>query len=265
MMVRIIRSTAAAPNTLLKEMTAEKGEGNLAWLHRQGDPDGIILIGGSSVADFRIRVAQSTVRGDMLPSLWSLCGILVGGGMFASVPLDLRQGAGRATADDVSAIPQTNGVRMCALADFDDPVRYPNLAYVRFAQAHVEAHNDITRVQSDRTSIDVPALMVPWLAYIWGVTGASNPLSQGLGLPSAAFVETVFAMAGFELTPGLSSTSSCPEAIWQSAKWWTAFYEGTTSDSRSPKTGGKEEEGKAVGMVPRGACVVRQPAAAAIS
>ena len=61
--------------------------------------------------------------------------------------------------------------------------------------------------------------MLPWLAFLWGVSGSTNPLLSGTGLPSSAFVETVFAMAGFELTPGLSSASSCPEAIWQSAKW----------------------------------------------
>jgi len=40
------------------------------------------------------------------------------------------------------------------------------------------------------------------------------------GMPSAAMLETAYATNGFDLTPGLESRSSCPEAIWQSASWW---------------------------------------------
>ncbi len=80
-------------------------------------------------------------------------------------------------------------------------------------------------------------------------------IDDGIGLPSSAFVETVFAMANFELTPGLSSASSCPEAIWQSAKWWTGFYKSVAdSDDARKKT--------AVAMVPEGCYIVRQPSAA---
>src|SRR5689334_11539156 len=75
--------------------------------------------------------------------------------------------------------------------------------------------------------------------------GLEQSLSQRCrpaGLPSAAFVETVFARSGFELTPGLSSASSCPEAIWQSAKWWTNYYE---------DPGAGDQSGGSVAMVPR--------------
>jgi hypothetical protein len=37
-------------------------------------------------------------------------------------------------------------------------------------------------------------------------------------------LEVVFGAAGFDLTPGLESRSSCPEAIWQAAKWWHEYY-----------------------------------------
>jgi hypothetical protein len=32
-------------------------------------------------------------------------------------------------------------------------------------------------------------------------------------------------MAEVELTPGLATASSCPEAIYQAAKWWHRYYE----------------------------------------
>ena len=96
--------------------------------------------------------------------------------------------------------------------------------------------------------------MLPWLSYIWICGKASNPLTDGLGLPSAAFVETVYGIAGIELTPGLASATSCPEAIWQAAKYWHAFYKeaAKTDSARNAKQ-----------QVPTGQYAVRQKAAAA--
>ena len=260
-MTMISRSTTNNPNPGLKEKPGQQGQGNLAWLSGLGEEDGvrldengIILWGGSSLADFRVRIAQSRARNDMLPSFWSGCGILLGGGKFASVPLDLKPDpsdpAGR---DPISAVPSRNAVRMCSLEAYDSPEWYPNVAVIRFAEKHADVHDHIARLQSDRSIIDLAALILPWLGYVWGISGSDNPLAKGLGLPSAAFVETVFAMAGFELTPGLASASSCPEAIWQSAKWWTDFYDAITAD---PST-----SAKAVAMTPKGYFVVRQSSA----
>ena len=257
------RSPSEDPNRGLKEDKPRRSEGNVAWLKRHGDADGIILLGGSSLADFRVRVAQSHLRHDLLPSHWSFCGILLGEGVLASVPFDLAS---------VSAVPACNGVRMCPLADYDDPKQYPNVAVIRFAEVHEHVRRDIDRVRTDRSLLDLPALMLPWLGYIWGVPDATNPLPKGIGLPSAAFVETVFAMAGFELTPGLSSASSCPEAIWQSAKWWTDYYEAVSARAGGAAGGNSAPQGpapvpaaapvveppSAIPMVPSGAFVLRQ-------
>jgi hypothetical protein len=85
------------------------------------------------------------------------------------------------------------------------------------------------------------------------VGDVGNPLTNGKGLPGAVFAETAFGIGGIELTPGLASASSCPEAIWQSAKWWRAFYEETSKTKISSNP---------TGMVPTGCFVMRQPAAA---
>jgi len=263
------RSQAREPNTALREEKPEAGEGNRSWLKRKGDADGLILLGGTSVADFRIRFAQSQLRGDLTPALWSRCGILLADGVFATVPLDVS---------DVSAVPSTNGVAYCPLNDVDDPKRFPNVAVIRFARTHDNAIRDIERVMGDRSLIDLPALMLPWLGYVWAATGATNPLSSGIGLPAAAFVETVFAMAGFELTPGLSSAASCPEAIWQSAKWWADYYESATKDREQAISRVAEAESAAgvtsaataerldaaVPMIPTGFSIVRQRAASVV-
>ncbi len=237
------------------ETARNKSVRNRKWLTDFGADDGILLLGGASLADFRIRVAQSALRGDMLPSFWSQCGVLMGGGKFASVPLDLAARAEKSEGevDDVSSIPRTNGVRICSLDEIDDPKRYPNIAVVCFATAHEKVVEFVDRVRHNRTVLDLPSLMLPWLGFIWGTSGAANPLLNGTGLPSSAFVETVYAMANVELTPGLSSASSCPEAIWQSAKWWGGFYASAAKSTRDKKG--------IVPMVPEGRYLIRQPSA----
>ena len=73
--------------------------------------------------------------------------------------------------------------------------------------------------------LDAQDLLLRWLAFIWGVGRTGNPLLDGQGIPSAAMLEVIFGAVGFDLTPGLESRSSCPEAIWQAAKWWHEYYE----------------------------------------
>ena len=77
-----------------------------------------------------------------------------------------------------------------------------------------------------RAVLDAIDLIVQWLAYVWGVARSANPLLDGLGIPSAAMLEIVIGASGFDLTPGLESRSSCPEAIWQAARWWHEYYTG---------------------------------------
>src|ERR687891_1736603 len=214
-------SQATTPNAALHEVPAQAGESNRAWLARQGASSGIILLGGSSLAHFRIRVAQSHVRSDLLPSCWSLAGVLEDAYTFASVPID--GGA------DASEVPRTNGVRSCRLDEYDDPVRFPNIAVVQFTDDMRAIHANVERVKSQRSVIDLPTLILPWLGFIWSAGRAGNPLLAGYGLPSSAFVEMLYGIAGIELTPGLSSAAGCPEAIWAAAKWWYPFYQAETA------------------------------------
>jgi hypothetical protein len=246
-MLAIRHSQATTPNESLQERPAREGESNREWLRNLGVSSGIILIGGSSLAHFRIRVAQSHVRTDLFPSFWSLAGILHDGETFASVPLD-----GRA---DPSDVPRINGIQTCRLDEYDNPKYFPNIAVLHFTDDVGPIHENIERLKSQRSVIDLPTLMLPWLGYIWSIGQAGNPLLAGNGLPSAAFVETVYGIAGVEVTPGLSSASSCPEAIWVAAKWWHQFYgEGT----------GVRDEAHAIARMPTGNFAVRQPAAAVV-
>ena len=233
----------------------KSGETNRAWLKRVGVTDGVILLGGASVSHFRIRVAQSHARADLQPSRWSLTGLLLNDKTFLSVPLEL--------CGESSEIALSNGVQTCNMADYDDPARFPNIAVIRFTKDADKILTNATLISGDREQkkpaqrgiVDLPAMMLPWLSYIWIAGKAGNPLTDGVGLPSAAFVETVYGMAGIELTPGLASSTSCPEAIWQSAKYWQDFYEGAAMSVN---------EQDATQQVPTGNYLVRQKAAAAI-
>jgi hypothetical protein len=97
-----------------------------------------------------------------------------------------------------------------------------------------EVERVLRKFEMQRSTLDAVELMVAWLAYLWGVGRASNPLAEGLGLPSATMIEYVLGGLQYELTPGLDSRSSCPEAIWQAAMWWHEYYE---------KAGGKKLTG----------------------
>ena len=247
-MISIQQSRAVSSNVALDEIDAQPDETNIAWLNRVGARDGLILLGGASVAHFRIRVAQSHARADSKPSAWSLVGMLLANQTFLSVPLELR--------GEASEIPLWNGVQVCKMADYDNPAQFPNVAVIRFTSDHKKILDQATLVCGDfdkkpaqRGIIDLPALMLPWLSYIWIAGKAANPLTEGMGLPSAAFVETIYGMAGIELTPGLASSTSCPEAIWQGAKYWHEFYE-------------KASESDAAQLVPTGHYTQRQKAAA---
>lgn len=241
------RSAKAAPSK------GKKDETNRAWLKRVGVSGGIILLGGASVSHFRIRVAQSHARADLQPSRWSLTGLLLDENTFLSVPLEL--------CGEASEIALGNAVQTCKISDYDNPARFPNIAVIQFTKdadkiltnAKLIAGDREQKKPSQRGIIDLPAMMLPWLSYIWIAGKAGNPLTDGVGLPSAAFVETVYGMAGIELTPGLASSTSCPEAIWQSAKYWQDFYEAAAVPVN---------EQDAAQQVPTGNYLVRQRAAA---
>ena len=80
-MIRFRISTAAEVNPQLKEIPEAKLS-NVEWLQKHGGEyvreGSLLLVGGSSFVDFRLRVAQSHARSDMRPSLWSHVAIITG-------------------------------------------------------------------------------------------------------------------------------------------------------------------------------------------
>lgn len=234
-------------NKQLKVMTAKPDEGNESWLGRamkeQGDSAGLLLFGGTSVADFHIRVAQSQLRYDLTPGHWSMVGIAVDEETFLTVPMQWQ--------GDLDDMPHSNSIQKFRIADFDDRDRWPNVAFIRFTSDMSAIVKHAEAMVWQRSVVDLPELVIRWLEYVWGVQNVVNPLTIGKGIPSAVFAEVAFGIAALELTPGLASSSSCPEAIWQAAKWWHKFYAETTqSMSQTPA------------IVPAGNFLIRQRSAA---
>lgn len=249
-----------------KNSTIEPTSGadsNAAWLASLSDeivqPGAVLLLGGADVLDFHIRVAQSHLRRDLLPSFWSLAGILVSRDAFLTVPLDARL--------DPSRVPAANAIHECPLEAYSDASRYPNIAIVHFAAPSAPILEHARRLAGQRSAVDLPQLVVAWLGFAWGAGAAGNPLLDNRGLPSAALVETAFGIAGIELTPGIASAASCPEAIWQAALWWHEYYEKTANadaPGAGPRSARRAADERPATIVPFGAYLTRQPAAAVV-
>jgi hypothetical protein len=256
----IRRSPATARNAQVRRAAGRKGGGNREWLAARATPGAVVFIGGATLVDFRIRVAQSTLRHDLLPSFWSAIGIAESETSLVTAPLGI--------GDEPSLVPSVNGVRRIRFEEFDDPEQYPNVAVIEYAKPADPIVANVAKLMGQRAALDVPSAIVPWLAFVWGAARQGNPLLEHIGLPSAALVETAFGMSGIELTPGLASGSSCPEAIWQSALWWHDYYRETADVSGGPVANDETQATpipspeRPGAIVPRGDYWLRQEAAA---
>jgi len=234
-MINIISSNAASPSRALSEVARKDDEDNLQWISRNmpqvGEQTSLVMVGGKGPASFRLRVAQSHIRHDLAPSYWSHV-------MMLGKP---SKNPGSTTVYEISLEPAgfgfpppENGVQTGKLNQYRDPKIYPNIAILTAPVPQKDVMEALARFKMQRAVLDAVDLIIRWLSYVWGVSRSGNPLLEGQGIPSAAMLEIVFGAAGYDLTPGLESRSSCPEAIWQAAKWWHEYYE---AQNRSPLAG----------------------------
>ena len=162
------------------------------------------------------------LRRDLLPSLWSDV-ILVTNhdGSFADA---LATHVPLAQHRDTKFPPRENGVVTRPLADFDDTTAFPNVALIAMPVKAKDIDDRLRAFRRSRSTLDALEHVLRWLAFVWGVARTGNPLHENYGIPSACMLETVFAAAGFDLTPGLESRASCPEAIWSGARYWHDYF-----------------------------------------
>jgi hypothetical protein len=230
-MLSIRSSLAQARNPDFKEVKRQPREDNLKWIARNASKEKetcLILLGGNNAVNFRLRVAQSHARHDLTPSSWShvvLCELPCAG----PTGVDF----GKTDVYEISMEPPrgfefppvTNGVQKNPLQRYRSAKDWPNIAIVHVPKEMQDVERMIKRFEHQRAALDTVDLLLNWLAFVWGTARTGNPLLEGKGIPSATMVEYVVGALQYELTPGLDSRSSCPEAIWQAASWWHEYYE----------------------------------------
>ncbi len=190
----------------------------------------IVLAGGKDIASFRIRVAQSHLRGDMLPSFWSDCALLkVAKGSFSTAKfynLPLFQPAFDSYA------PARNGLVELPVNKLPD---YPNLALLAIPVEQKKVLSSLNEYKMARVSYNAVENILPWLSYVWGAGNASNPLMQQIGFPSAMMLNQLYGANGFDLAPGVNASLSTPETFWSGVKHWQDFYSKTQQNGLLPK------------------------------
>ncbi len=237
-MIAISNSPAVDSNDFVKESKRSRGENNITWVEKNlrelNAPAKfikLILLGGTSLMDFRLRVAQSQLRHDLTPSSWSHIALMsdldsekAENTIIHEISLDPEKGFG-------NPIP-FNGLQKGRLKQYKDVKKYPNIALISFPMDSEGLELKIKNLQMERSSLDLVELILKWLGFIWGVGKTGNPLLEGFGIPSAVMIELIFVSLQFELTPNLPSQNSSPEAIWQAARWWQKFYIETTGTEK---------------------------------
>lgn len=233
--MRILQSSVQNSFNRGLEFKSHSGRSdNVAWLNEAAaelvGPNriGVALLGGSSALHVRLRQAQSRFRHDLTASHWSHCFLLD-----LSEPTTLTA---KTAIVDLALDPpdgfgspyQHNGLQTGTLGRYARTTQFPNIALLAIEATPVpdgqalrgRLENVFLQFSRDRAGVDVVALILQWLAHLWEVGRAENPLVDGSGIPAAVAVEHIVGALGIDLTPNLPNTSSCPEAIWQAAKWW---------------------------------------------
>ena len=225
----------ARRNPAVQAQRRKRGEGNAAWIGRAVESlkvrQAVILLGGSDLIHFRLRVAQSQTRSDLLPSFWSHAALFNADVAAARRLIHVPPVPPLAGAAEV---PRFNAITEAPLTAFDAADDFPNVAVLSFpTQEGSSPAAEAQKLKHARLAQDLVSPLVKWLGYVWGAAGSSNPLLDGHGAPSAVMLEAAFGACGVDLTPGVAERAVCPEAFWQAATWWREYYEPAPSKGRT--------------------------------
>jgi hypothetical protein len=181
-----------------------------------GGPVALIgLVGSSDLPGVALRRAQSILRWDRRPSLWSHVFLLVDDGV-REVTLHSRAGCFPEPAD--------NAITKATLAHY---AKDPNVALLKVSMSEEEAarvaERATTRPNLERLRYDLFETLGFWQAFLW-TRGTANPLEQGVPMAASALIEYCFEAIQLDLTPGANDRNSAPEHLWNSARWWTDAF-----------------------------------------
>jgi hypothetical protein len=175
-MLTLVNSTASDRNAKFSRADRLRNEDNIAWLQRQladmGTPQlqltHLVLLGGRGLTAFRLRVAQSHVRHDLLPSNWSHAMLL--GELAASIEDTTIYELSLEPRGGFQKMPETNGLQTSTLAFYKRGKDFPNVALLRLpvpVAAWLTAPTAEGRIppldhfQRQRAILDAPAWLCP--------------------------------------------------------------------------------------------------------
>jgi hypothetical protein len=188
------------------------------------------LVGQRDLPGVTLRRAQSSLRWDLRPSLWSHAFmIVVPDG--ASGPVDdlevsevtLYSRAGRFPEPGYNAVTKAN------LGMYRDQHVDANAALIGVSMTAEEAQRVADRAiwdfNVDRLRYNLWEMLGAWQAYFWQRGIRDNPLIEGIPMFSSAFVEYCFEAIQLDMAPGASERNSAPEHLWNGALWWAKTFE----------------------------------------
>jgi hypothetical protein len=202
----------------LRELSAEDGFGH-------GGLAVIGLVGSCDLPGVALRRAQSILRWDRRPSLWSHAFLIVdalgdgGNAAIREVTLHSRSGMFPEPAD--------NAIVHGTLDRYANPRIDPNVALlaVRMTaeEAAAVASRAVDRPNLERLRYDLFETLGFWQAFLW-TRGTPNPLEQGVPMFSSSMIEYCFEEIQLDLTPGANDRNSAPEHLWNGARWWDEAF-----------------------------------------
>lgn len=202
------------------------GDALTALAKKGASHDGLMLIGLLGQRDIpgvMLRTAQSVLRWDLRPSLWShaflianrINGSPVKKTKILEVPIHPRDGT--------FPRPEDNAVHETELRFYDDSRIDANAALLAVSMTEAEADSVAARARNyniDRLRYNFWETLGVWQSYLWASGGRQNPLREAIPIFSSAYIEMAFEAIQFDITPGASERNSAPEHIWNAALWW---------------------------------------------
>ena len=173
-----MRASTAGPQRRLVEQKPKRGEANVAWLTRAEIEQGVVLLGGATLADVRVRFAQSLLRHDLTPVL--VVAALLARARRLTVPLD-------AIGDPVESA-AANAYPALAARSLSTTRPLPERRAHRLRRVRTGARDAAADVGRQRGLIDLPGLLVGVARLDLG-RARPTPAARRAGVPSAAFVE----------------------------------------------------------------------------
>ena len=184
------------------------------------------LVGHRDLPGVALRRAQSVLRWDRRPSLWSHAFLMVEALdgearelAIREVPLHSRAGHFPEPAD--------NAITPATLGVYADPRRDPNVAVLAVRMTDAEAAEVAGRATErpnlERLRYDLFETLGFWQAYLW-TRGTPNPLEAGVPMAASSMVEYCYEAIRLDLTPGANDRNSAPEHLWNGARWWNEAF-----------------------------------------